>query len=56
MQDPTVTSEAPSLLITAIQVEAPRGLEEGTTVSFPRAKHRAQGGPHAQGLVSLGEN
>lgn len=56
MQDPTITSKAPSLLITAIQVEAPGGLAEGTPVSFPRAKPRAQGAPHAQGVVSLGEN
>lgn len=56
VQDPAVTSKAPSLLITAIQVEAPGGLAEGTPVSFPRVKPRAQGAPHAQGLVSLGEN
>ena len=56
MQDPTITSKAPSLLITAIQVGAPGGLAEGTSVSFPRVKPRAQGAPHAQGLVSLGEN
>jgi len=56
VQDPTITSKAPSLLITAIQVGAPGGLAEGTPVSFPRDKPRAQGAPHAQGLVSLGDN